>query len=186
MSDRKRGVIAVEIMSIVIAIFLGFAVSTWDSVRRDRARGRDAVVRLTLELRANQVEIAGLAPYYLNIATAMDSVLRADGDGPFRTATIPGWYGIRPPRIRAAAFTVATSTGALEHVDFATADLIASAYEGLDDLSGTVDAGMNAFVAGSMRDLSAFLRLMSLMSEQAGELSGVLESTLDDLDPAGG
>ena len=105
LSDRKNGVIALEMMSIVIAILLGFALSTWDSVRRDRARGRDAVVRLSLELRANEEVMSDLAPYYREISLAMDSVLRVDGDGPFNPQGIPGWSGIRPPTFRTSAFT---------------------------------------------------------------------------------
>ena len=158
LSHRKNGVIALEVMSIVIAILLGFAVSTWDSIRRDRARGRDAVVRLSLELRANQEAVSDLAPYYLEIAQAMDSVLRVDGDGPFNPQDIPRWNGIQPPTLRTAAFTVATSTGALEHVDFATADLIASAYEGLDYLSGTVDSGMEWRGRGELPTLGRLVR----------------------------
>lgn len=174
-----------EMASIVVAIVLGFAVSTWDQSRRDRDRGRAALERIVLEMQRNAAEVADAAPYHLRIATAMDSLMTSNGDGPFDMGAVPGWRGIRPPTPRTASYEVAVSTGALEHVDFVTVDRIASEYELLDDLSSVVDNGMAAFLNGTLTDLSEFLRLMSLLAEQSTYVSASLERALDDLAGAG-
>lgn len=168
--------------SIVVAIVLGFAVSTWDQGRRDRARGQDALERILLEMQRNVTEVTEAAPYHLRIATAMDSLMRADGDGPFDPSRVADWRGIRPPTLRTASYQIAVSTGALEHVDFRTVDRIASEYELLGDLSNVVENGMAAFLNGTMTELSDFLRLMSLLAEQSAGVAFSLERALDELD----
>lgn len=177
--------LAIEMISIVVAIVLGFGLSTWDQARRDQARGADAVERILLEMRSNADEVAAGAPYHLRVATSIDSLLRADGDGPLDSRAVPEWRGIRPPTLRTASYEVAVSTGALEHVDFSTVDRIASEYELLEDLSAVVDNGMAAFLNGTLTDLSEFLRLMSLLAEQSAYVSASLERALSDLAAAG-
>lgn len=180
----RKGLV-LEMASIVAAIVLGFAVSTWDQARRDRLRGEAALERIILELESNEAEVSGLAPYHLRVAMSMDSIIRVDGDGPFRMEAVAEWSGIRPPNIRTASFDVAKSTGALEHVDFTTLDRIAAEYQLMADLSRTVDNGMAAFLAGGLTEWTDFLRFMALLSEQSAIVSESLQLALEDLESAG-
>ena len=184
-TERTRAVLILEMASIVVAIVLGFALSTWDQARRDRQRGEAAIERILLELAANEKVVSGLAPYHLRIAVSMDSLLTANGDGSFDMNAVPGWNGIRPPTVRTASFDVAMSTGALAHVDFATVDRIAGEYELIEDLSRTIDNGMAAFLSGSLAGLSDFRRFMALLSEQSAIVSASLKEALGDLQAAG-
>ena len=77
---RSRPIL-LEMLSIVLAIVLGFAVTNWDTKRRDRARGEDAVERIRLELEANLAGLTDVAPYYRRMAEVLDSMITVDGDG---------------------------------------------------------------------------------------------------------
>ena len=177
--SRNSRPILIEMVSIVVAIVLGFGVTSWSESRRDRGRAEAALERIHQELEANRQGLARAAPYYAEISERLDSMVRADGDGGLEVTPIPGWRGLSPPSIRSASFTVATSTGALEHVDFAVADQIAIAYEALDDFSTSLDHALANAMAGGFTAKSDWLVALALLAEVAVFAEMRLEQTLE-------
>ena len=167
--------------SIIIAIGLGFAVTEWREDRRDAGRATDAVSGITRELRNNHRQLSSVAPYYRSLAQTLDSLIRTDGDALLEERPVPGWRGLSPPLLRSASYSAATSTGALEHVPFELADLIAQAYEVQGDMSLAVDQAMGTAIAGGLTRQSEWLRIFALMSELATAAEQVLGETLGTL-----
>lgn len=173
--SRGFGAIALEMASIIVAVVLGFAVSSWDEGRRERQRARDAVERIAMELDANEKEMRDLPAYFVRVVQEIDSVVAERGDGPFEMRALPSWEGIRPPVLRTSSFAVATSTGALEHVDFAVADELAAVYELIGHARATTDSGMQALVSGAMDDFSDIRMFLILLREQVVTVLGGIE-----------
>lgn len=172
--ERKLGGLALEMVSVVVAVVLGFAVSNWGESRREQIRARDAVARISLELAANNEEIRKARPYYGILVQQLDSILAVDGDGPFdplKERPVPAWKGIEPPPLRAASFNVAMATGALEHVEYGTADQIARAYEQIDRFGQLMDDGMQGVLEGTLTDVSDVRLLLYLLWERLGIVS---------------
>ncbi len=167
MSNRQAGRLLLEMVSIVFAVVLGFAVTNWDVARRDRARAARALDRIALELDANLSGLAGAGPYYGTMAERMDSILTTHGDGPAMEMDIPGWRGLSPPPIRTASFRVAMQTGALENIPFDMADELAVTYDSFDDFRGAVDHALGAVLTGELRAVSSWRAVFALCAELA-------------------
>ena len=179
-SPRHRPLL-LEMVFIVLAIVLGFAVTSFDTARRERARAAQAVDRIRLELEANRDALAQTTPYYRAITITLDSLLNANGDTPMNPAVVPGWRGVAPPSLRTASFTIATSTGAMEHVDFEIADQLALAYEGLADFSTALDNAIGATMNGNVHTLSDWLLVLAFLGEIAANSQATLTQTLTTL-----
>lgn len=174
----KKGVgaLGLEMVSIVVAIVLGFAVTNWGETRSERERAATAVERIRMELAANSASIAESVPYYRAVAGTLDSIARVDGDVDLFVTPVPGWRGVSPPRLRTASFVVATSTGVLSSIDFETADALAMAYGGMEDLSVAVDQAFAATMGGSVRTVTEWTLVMSLL----GEVSASAQARVDE------
>lgn len=180
---RRQSPLLLEMLLIVVAIVLGFALTSWDTARRERIRSEDAVARIRQELEANRAALATAVPYYSGLLVALDSILGEDGDGPFDPGRVPGWRGISPPSLRTASFTVATSTGVLERVDFEIADQIALAYEGLSDFSDVLSYAMGATMNGNVRSTRDWRMVISFLGEVAAGAEATVAITAQLLAP---
>ena len=179
------GWLGLEMVSIFVAVVVGVAVGNWDADRRERNRAALAVERIQMELQGNLEGLSRAAPYYREMGQRLDSIVDAGGDRVGGTVSVPGWRGLSPPSIRRASFTVATSTGALEHVDFVTADAIAQAYEVLDDFSETMDQAIAGTMRGEFTRLSEWRLAFNIMGEVATIAERVVGQVVEALDRAG-
>jgi len=183
MSDKRNyGAVALEMTSIAVAIILGFAVSNWDERRREASRADAAVERISRELEANADAMRELPGYYSHMIHVLDSIISERGDGRFERQELPGWQGLRPPMPRTASFQLATSTGALQHVDFSLADDIVRVYEVIESGRTITEGATQALLAGSMTELSDIRLFFTLLSEQVT----TTVTMIDQLDLSGG
>ena len=166
-SSSHLGRLLLEMVSIVFAVVLGFAVTNWDAARRDRTQAARALDRIALELDANLTGLARAGPYYATMAERLDSLVRARGDGPALEIDIPGWRGLSPPSIRTASFRVATQTGALENIPFDLADELAVTYDMFEDFRGAVDHALGAVLTGELTEVSSWRAVFALCAELA-------------------
>jgi len=181
---KGLGTVGLEMASIVLAIVLGFMVTSWGETREERQRADSAVARMRLEMAANRAGLADMAPYYRRMAITLDSIARADGDVALFSSPVPGWRGVSPPDLRTASFAVATSTGALANVDFDTADAIAAAYEGVDAFSGALTQAMAATMGGNVRTVTQWGLIFALLAEVASGAQEQIEAALQVVGPA--
>lgn len=197
MTKRKGdryGALLVEMFSIVVAIVLGLAITSWDETRRERARAASAVERIDRELEANLAEVDDRVPYYGRLRATLDSLVEADGDRVFDTydlSSIPGWQGLRPPLLSTSAFDVAVNAGALEHVDFAEASSATAAYGAIRDLADMVDEVLLASVRGELEATSDVRYTLEILWELSGSASSLIHRALhpsdeDEPDASGG
>lgn len=182
---KGLGTVGLEMVSIIVAIVLGFMVTSWGEARVERQRADSAVERMRLEMAANASSLAAAVPYYTRMAVTLDSIARVDGDVALFASPVPGWRGVNPPDLRTASFVVATSTGALANVDFGTADAIANAYEGVDAFSGALTQALAATMGGNLRTVTEWMLVFALLREVATTAQGKIEAALDVVGPAG-
>lgn len=181
---KGMGTVGLEMFSIVVAIVLGFMVTSWGEARVERRHAASAVQRMRLEMRTNAASLAEVAPYYRQMAVTLDSIARTDGDVALFSSPVPGWRGVNPPPLRTASFVVATSTGALANVDFDTADAIASAYEGVEAFSGALDQALAATMGGNVSSVTEWRLIFGLLGEVAMSAHTKLEAALAVVGPA--
>ena len=181
MRDSARGarLLVLEMALIAFAVVLGFAVTNWDTTRRERDRARVAVERIRTELDRNASGLGSAAPYYGEMAQRLDSILVVHGDAAMTSVAIPGWRGLRPPPIRTAFYQVAMETGALEHADVAIVGEIALAYEILENFSDAIDHALGTLMAGDLTQVSDWEIVFALLSELSGIAGSQARSTLE-------
>ena len=176
-----RRPLILELVSLVVAVVLGFLVAEWGQDRRERRDGIHAFDRIVLELEANTEALGSVFPYYFEIGSRLDSIIRTDGDEPFGQREIPGWRGVSPPDLRRASYSVALSTGALEHVEFDVADRIALSYEGIDDFDLVFDQAVAASLGGNVVSLRDWLAVFALLGEVSAGAHSDLTCALEVL-----
>lgn len=181
-SSFSIGRLLVEIASIIFAVALAFAVTNWGDRQREQARGETALARIQLELEANLQQLAAVAPYYAEMVARLDSMLDVRGNGSLENVHgVPGWRGLNPPSVRMATFQVATITGALEHLDFATTDRIAVTYEVLETLSTSLDQAVAGLITGQLATLQDWATVFAILDELTGIAQQETSDALKDL-----
>ena len=184
-SGRTVGRLLVEVLSIAFAVVLGFAVTEWGERQRENAEGEEALGAVERELSSNLEAVSRALPYYLAISEGLAAEIEARGDGPLDASRIAGWRGLSPPLIRSASFELALNTGALEHVDFAVADMISRTYEVQSNLTMAIDQALSAMVAGDLARFSDWLRVTALLAELTTQSEFALGEAIAELEGSG-
>ncbi len=126
--------LAVEILSILIALVLATALNEWREHAQERHTASDALVQIRAEIAANRAELARKYPLHVRIARAFGPFADARDEqltfAAFRRAFgAAAPHGISPFRGEETAWAVARSSGAVSHVDYATRVALEQAYQ---------------------------------------------------------
>ena len=144
----------IEVVSIIVAVILGFVVNEWRENHNDRKAAETAVQRIMMEIEQNHAQLQDRYAYYTRILGAIDSLKSVSHD--IRsTADVPGWTGINPPVMSASSYLTASSIGVFSSVDFETADHIAKLYIMQDELHQLGSTSIQSLISGTLfRDSS--------------------------------
>ena len=164
------GVLTVEMLSVTIAVVLGFMVNEWREGIHESRQADTALLSIKEELQRNRDGLSDRMPYYEQVATILDSLVTVDGAAPVSGSSIPGWQGFRPPVLSEASYEAASATGALSHMDFAVVSEVAMAYLAQDLVRNTFDWTLQAYVSGQLETWVDARRVFHLFHEvsQAG------------------
>ncbi len=177
----SSGVLAVEMLSVTIAVILGFMVNEWREGIRESRQADTALLSIKEELRRNRDALSNRSPYYEQVATVLDSIVAADGAAPIVMSSIPGWRGFRPPVLSEASYEAASATGALSHMDFAVVSEVATAHLAQDLVRNTFDWALQAFVSGQLETWVDAQRVFHLFHEVSQAGVETYNSVLADL-----
>lgn len=161
----SAGALIIEVFSIILAVAIGFGVNEWREARANRARSADALRSIAAEMSRNRADLGRRQPYYQRMEATLDSLLQASELGALSIEDVPGWQGLSPPFLRAASYEVASTTGALAHVDFELADTIAQVHVMQRSMQQTVDYALEAMMTGQLDEVQDWLRTFQLFNE---------------------
>ena len=125
--------LAVEIVSILLALILATALNEWREHVQERRSASDALVQIRAEIVANRAQLARNRPLHVRIARtfgrftdARDERLTFDEFRRSFGAAAP--HGILPFRGEETAWSLARSSGAVSHVGYRTRVALEEAY----------------------------------------------------------
>lgn len=120
MKEKTRQAITAalfEAFFVVLAVALALAANEWRQGLADRAQARSALASIVEELRSNRAAVAEARDYHrgrLELLRQLEHESR-----PPAPDTFPRGF-IAPAQVYATAWTSATETGALTHMEYAT------------------------------------------------------------------
>ncbi len=151
LNKSSASAIAIEIISIIIAVVLGFIVNEWREVTHNKSTANSALQRITSEIENNYAQLKEKQKYYLKMINALDSLETIYGNHVFESDKIPGWAGLNPPLLSSSSYQTASTIGVFSSIDFDTADQISKAYllqEYLQQLGATT---INTIISGEFQ-----------------------------------
>ena len=122
------GVLAIEMVSISIAVVLGFAVNEWRASIADDVLAENALTAIASEVQFNHLQLTKRIEYFQHIVSQVDSLERVHPDRVVTEDELEGWTGAALPLVRHASYDVLISTGAITIIPFETANQISTMY----------------------------------------------------------
>ena len=181
-----RAFLIIEMVSIIIAVALGFFVTEWREDIRNARRAEDALTSITAEIIMNRAQLAERVPYYELISAALDSLVVDHAAEPFSGPSIEGWHGLNPPFLYGAAYEVASATGALSYMDLRTANLVATVYLAQEMVEDTSDWTLQAVVTGQLETYADAQRVFAFMQETSRIALDTYDWVLEELPSVNG
>lgn len=151
-----------ELISIMIAIVLGFIVTEWRGTQLEQKKAKDAVALISKEVAQNKEAILMALPYYLSILEQMDSIGTENMEGP---SDLPDWKGMSPMALQAASYKMALQAGLLSAIDFQDATAISLYYTAVEDLNSTNAYARQSLLMGKLQSAQDNYRLQELFRQ---------------------
>jgi hypothetical protein len=109
--------IALELVLISLAVFIGLLADEWREIRSNHALAHGALERFRTEVAANRAAVEGVVDYHRELRQRLEAFLASIGPKDLRSLTAQaGWSGVRPVRFEQTAWELALATGALNHI----------------------------------------------------------------------
>jgi len=129
------GVLFVEFISIVIAIFLGNMASNWNNNRIQAKEAEEALQQMCVELAQNHSNLRYYYNYYSRMLTLMDSLAAIDQID--KLTTMKEYQSLNPPIIYTFAYEMAKSSNKLADIKHEKAIYLFHTYSALEGLKET-------------------------------------------------
>ncbi len=165
--------IIVEVVSIILAVIIGFIVNEWREDRSNNVNAESALNRITTEIKQNLLQLQSKQIYYQKMDSVFESLVLANAEFVFDIEAIPGWRGLNPPTLSTSAFETATTIGIFSLIDFETADHITKIYLLQNALQQLNTNTLNSLISGNMYDYKSFAMYFTLHVEM---IDGLLNS----------
>ncbi|NRB50839.1 MAG: hypothetical protein HRU41_24430 [Saprospiraceae bacterium] len=169
-----------ELLSIVIAIVLGFIVTEWRESLQEAKKAKLALYRIAQEVELNRDAAAHMLPYYEKMLHRMDSLGR---DSFNVNSDIKGWEGINPIAFQSSAYQLAIQTGLLSNIDFEMATNISLFYVACDDYGITSSYARQSLLIGQLEQGYQYYTLLELFRQHCQVLLLLAEHLQDDYLP---
>lgn len=151
-----------ELISIVIAIVLGFIVTEWRAAQLEKNKAKDAVYLISKEVDQNKATILAALSYYTSILEQMDTIGTQNIESPNDLAD---WQGMNPIALQAASYKMALQAGLLSAIDFQDATAISQYYRAVEDLDRTNAFGRQSLLMGKLQSTQENYTLQELFRQ---------------------
>ncbi len=169
-----------ELLSIVIAIVLGFIVTEWRESRQEAKKSKAALLRIAQEVALNSDAIENMMPYYVQMLHQMDTLGR---DALNVASDLKGWEGINPIAFQSSAYQLAMQTGLLSNIDFDMATAISLYYAACDDYGSTSGYARQSLLLGQLESGDQYYTVLELFRQHCQVLLYLTEHLQDDYLP---
>lgn len=169
-----------ELLSIVIAIVLGFIVTEWRESRQEAKKAKLALQRIAQEVELNRDAAASMLPYYEDMLNQMDSLGR---DSLNVASDLNGWEGINPIAFQSSAYQLAMQTGLLANIDFDMATAISLYYAACNDYGSTSGYARQSLLLGQLESGHQYYTVLELFRQHCQVLLYLTEHLQDDYLP---
>ena len=151
-----------ELISIVIAIVLGFIVTEWRAAQLEKKKAKDAVYLISKEVDQNKATILAALSYYTSILEQMDTIGTENIEAP---SDLADWQGMNPIALQAASYKMALQAGLLSAIDFQDATAISQYYTAVEDLHRTNAYGRQSLLMGKLQSTQENYTLQELFRQ---------------------
>lgn len=151
-----------ELISIVIAIVLGFIVTEWRAAQLEKNKAKDAVYLISKEVDQNKATILAALSYYTSILEQMDTIGTQNIKSP---SDLADWQGMNPIALQAASYKMALQAGLLFAIDFQDATAISQYYTAVEDLHRTNAYGRQSLLMGKLESTQENYTLQELFRQ---------------------
>ena len=169
-----------ELLSIVIAIVLGFVVTEWRESLQEAKKAELALYRIAQEVERNRHAAAHMLPYYEKMLHRMDSLGR---DSFNVNSDVKGWEGINPIAFQGSAYQLAIQTGLLSTIDFEMATGLSLFYAACDDYGTTSSYARQGLLLGQLAQGHQYYTLLELFRQHCEVLLFLAGHLQDDYLP---
>ncbi len=169
-----------ELLSIVIAIVLGFIVTEWRESRQEAKKAKLALHRIAQEVELNRDAISNMLPYYETMLHRIDSL----GHDSLEISTdLQGWQGINPIALQSSAYQLAMQTGLLSNIDFEMATAISLYYVICEEYGNTSSFARQSLLLGQLETGHQYYTVLELFRQHCQVLLYYTRHLQDDYLP---
>ena len=172
----------VEMLSITLAVLLGFIVNEWREEQRARREAQIALDHVIQEIECNQMQLGERSEYYRSILTQIDTLGVGHWEEPFSVGSIENWKGVFPPVIRLASYRAAMATGALPHLDFRISDQLAMAVISCETVQDVLTWSLRGVMTGDLETWGDAHRVFQMLWETSQIGNTTLGNVLKELE----
>ena len=143
----------VEVLSIIIAVILGFVVNEWRENMNNKVKAQAALSKIAIEIEQNKKQLTEKQEYYRQMVNVLDSLNSAkEKNIEGKISSLPNWKGFNPPLLSSSSFKTASTLGVFSYIDFDTADQIAKVYLLQDVLQQLGTTTINSLITGQIKN----------------------------------
>ena len=169
-STFSWGVLIIEMVSITLAVVLGFMLTEWRESRDNDHLANGALDAIASEVRFNLEQIDVRTDYYRSIVRQVDSLRAARPGTTILPRDLQGWQGAAPPLLRRASYEASIATGAFTYIPFDTTNDIATVYAAQGYMENVVSAVMNRFMDPSATSIDGIVYTFRVFIDMTPEL----------------
>lgn len=169
-----------ELLSIVIAIVLGFIVTEWRESRQEAKKAKLALHRIAKEVERNRDAVDRILPYYEKMLNQMDGI---QTDTLNVVSDLEDWQGFNPIALQSSAYQLAMQTGLLSNVDFEMATAISLYYTACDDYMTTSSYARQSLLLGQLESGHQYYTVLELFRQHCQVLKSLTHLLQDDYLP---
>ena len=148
--EFSLGILVVEFISIIIAIFLGNLATDWNQNRAQKREAREARISMCEELDQNYRNLKPYQVYYHRMLFLLDSLEAIDRfEALFE---MEEFHNINPPLTFTFAYDMAKGTGKLANIDHRQAITFYTVYAHLQGLKETIELTQSQLFSGGIEE----------------------------------
>ncbi|MEL6256156.1 MAG: hypothetical protein AAFR87_29395 [Bacteroidota bacterium] len=157
------GILLLEFVSILLAIYLGNLASDWSKEASERDAATKSLTLICKELNTNYDELQYYRKYYNRMIFLLDSV---ESIGEFeKFEYLEEYQSINPPGIYTFAYDIAESSGRLGNIDHEKAVVIARIYMSLKGLNRIIEEIQVIVLKGELNSPQAWRSSLNFLKQ---------------------
>ena len=157
------GILLLEFVSILLAIFLGNLASDWSKEASERDAASKSLSLICMELNKNYDELQYYRKYYNRMLFLLDSLESLDEFEKFYE--MEEYQSINPPAIYTFAYDIAESSGRLGNIDHEKSVAIARIYLSLKGLNKIIEEIQVMVLKRELNDSQAWRSSLNFLKQ---------------------